>query len=216
VSFELRRGEILGLIGPNGSGKTTLVNIATGLETCDGGAVVYGDRILTRLPPFAIARLGIARTFQNVCLAEEMSALDNVAVARSRDRDVDIASARGQAMHLLSMFGLATAAMVPAGELPHGIRRRVEIARALATRPDVLLLDEPVAGLSEREQADLAERLRGLRARGLTMLIIEHNVPFLAGLADRIVCLDEGRVIAQGTPDEIRGNPQVIAAYLGG
>ncbi|MBV8538208.1 MAG: ATP-binding cassette domain-containing protein, partial [Alphaproteobacteria bacterium] len=135
VSFELRRGEIVGLIGPNGSGKTTLINIATGLETCDSGGVLYGDRALTELPPFAVARLGIARTFQNVCLAGELSALDNVAVARSLDPRIDVAAARGQAMYLLETLGAANIAMSPARNLPHGVQRRIELARALAVQP---------------------------------------------------------------------------------
>lgn len=215
VSFEVRRGEILGLIGPNGSGKTTLINIATGLETCDSGAVLYGNRVLTELPPFAIARLGIARTFQNICLAGELSALDNVAVARLLDTGIDSASARCQAMYLLDALGAADSAMTPARDLPHGIQRRIEIARALALQPQIVLLDEPAAGLSEREQADLASHIRKLRTRGLAVLLIEHNMPFLTGLADRLICLHEGRVIAQGSPDEVRRNPQVIAAYLG-
>ena len=215
VSFELQRGEILGLIGPNGSGKTTLVNLATGLEACDGGAVVYGNQVLTRLSPFAVARLGIARTFQNICLAGELPALDNVAVARSLAPDADIARARGQAMQVLSDLGLAAAAMTLTLGLPHGIQRRIEIARAVATQPEILLLDEPAAGLSEHEQADLADQIRNLRGHGVTILLIEHNMPFLLGLADRLVCLDEGRVIAQGAPDAVRQDPHVVAAYLG-
>ncbi|HTY66668.1 MAG TPA: branched-chain amino acid ABC transporter ATP-binding protein/permease [Alphaproteobacteria bacterium] len=215
VSFEVRRGEIVGLIGPNGSGKTTLINIATGLETCDGGAVLYGNQVLTGRAPFAIARLGIARTFQNICLAGELSALDNVAVARSLDPGVDIETARAQAMHLLETLGAANFAMSQVRALPHGVQRRIELARALAVQPQFVLLDEPAAGLSEREQADLAGQIKTLRTRGLAVLLIEHNMPFLAGLADRLICLHEGRVIGQGSPDEVRRNPRVIAAYLG-
>jgi branched-chain amino acid transport system permease protein len=215
VSFEVRRGEILGLIGPNGSGKTTLINIATGLETCDSGVVLYGNRVLTELPSFAIARLGIARTFQSVCLAGELSALDNVAVARSLDAGIDIGLARAQATHLLGSLGAIDAALTPARDLPHGIQRRIEIARALALQPQIVLLDEPAAGLSEREHTELASQIRNLRAGGLAVLLIEHNMPFLTGLADRLICLHEGRVIAQGPPDEVRRNPRVIAAYLG-
>lgn len=212
VSFELHRGEILGLIGPNGSGKTTLVNIATGLEACDGGAIRYGAHVLTTRPPHAIARLGIARTFQNLCLVEDMSALDNVAVARD---DADRGRARRQAMHLLQGLDLASIAMAPAGKLPHSIQRRVELARSLAVQPSVVFLDEPAAGLSETEQASLAAQLRALQRGGLTLLVIEHNMPFLMNLADRLVCLDGGRVIAQGRPDEVRSHPRVIEAYLG-
>ncbi|MBV8535862.1 MAG: ABC transporter ATP-binding protein, partial [Alphaproteobacteria bacterium] len=206
---------IVGLIGPNGSGKTTLINIATGLETCDSGVVLYGDRALTELPPFAVARLGIARTFQNICLAGELSALDNVAVARSLEPGIDVATARGQAMYLLETLGAGNIAMSPARNLPHGVQRRIELARALAMQPQFVLLDEPAAGLSEREQTELAGHIRNLRARRLGVLLIEHNMPFLAGLADRLICLHEGRVICQGSPDEVRRNPEVIAAYLG-
>ena len=215
VSFELRRGEILGLIGPNGSGKTTLINVATGLERCDGGEVRYGNQPLTASQPFAIARLGIARTFQNICLVRELTALDNVAAARSIDPQAHITAARREAMHLLATHGLAAAAMARAGDLPHGVQRRIEIARALALQPELLLLDEPAAGLSEREQMELAAQLRTLRAQGLTLLLIEHNMPFLSGLADRLVCLHEGRVIAEGSPEQVRRDPRVVAAYLG-
>jgi branched-chain amino acid transport system permease protein len=227
VSLEVRRGGILGLIGPNGSGKTTLVNVLTGLYTADQGEVSFAGRELLGARPFEIARRGVARSFQNLNLVGDLSALDNVAVARSAADgiglrralaasldDPDLARARGQAMFLLDSLGVE-APMRPAGELAYGIKRRVEIARALALEPELLLLDEPAAGLNETEQADLAARLRTLAAGGCTLLVIEHNMPFLMPLADRIVCLDHGQIIAAGTPAEIRAHPRVIEAYLG-
>ncbi|HEX9466505.1 MAG TPA: branched-chain amino acid ABC transporter ATP-binding protein/permease [Alphaproteobacteria bacterium] len=212
VTFEIHPGEILGLIGPNGSGKTTLVNIATGLERCDSGEICFGLRVLTRLPPFKIARLGVARTFQNLCLVDDMAAIDNVAVARSGE---SLDQARRHAMAVLDRLGLADIAMAPVGRLPQSVQRRIEIARALALQPALLFLDEPAAGLSDAEQADLADHLRRLKRDGLTLLIIEHNMPFLTNLADRMVCLDGGRVIAHGPPEKVRAHKRVIEAYLG-
>ena len=227
VSFVLRRGEILGLIGPNGSGKTTLVNIITGHYRSDSGEVEFGGRSLRGLHPFAIARLGISRTFQNIELVDDLPALDNVAIARAAARvglgralttplrDPVLDRARGEAMYLLGAMGVASEAMRACGDLPHGSRRRVEIARAVAPDPDLILLDEPAAGLNETEQRDLATRLRKLADDGRTLLIIEHNMPFLMRLADRMVCLDSGRVVAVGSPVEVRDHPRVIEAYLG-
>jgi branched-chain amino acid transport system permease protein len=212
VSFEIRRGEILGLIGPNGSGKTTLVNIATGLARCDSGEIRFDARPLTNLVAWKIARAGIGRTFQNICLVDDMSVLDNVAAARAGE---PLAVARRRAMTLLDLLGAADVAMAPVSSVSQSVRRRIEIARAAAPQPLLLFLDEPAAGLSEAEQADLAGRLRRLKAEGLTLLIIEHNMPFLVGLADRLVCLDSGQVIAEGTPDEVRSDRRVIEAYLG-
>jgi branched-chain amino acid transport system permease protein len=212
VSFEVRAGEILGLIGPNGSGKTTLVNIASGLERGDRGEVRLGGQDLMALAPAAIARRGVARTFQTPNLADALSILDNVAAARS---GVDGGTARRQAMGLLEMLGLSALAMRPAGSVSHAMKRQAEIARALALEPQVLLLDEPAAGLTEAEQAALGDRLQKLKTAGLTLLVIEHNLPFLIGLADRLVCLDGGQVMAEGRPDEVRENPRVIEAYLG-
>ena len=228
IDFVLERGEILGLIGPNGSGKTTLVNMITGLYVPESGRIRFAGRDIAGRAPHLIAREGVARTFQNVNLVDDMTALDNVAIARigaeraglraaltSWGADRRLARARGHAMALLAALGADDVAMRACGALPYGTKRRIEIARALALEPALILLDEPAAGLNESEQADLARRLEDLAGSGLTLLVIEHNMPFLMPLAQRLICLDYGRVIAAGTADEIRRDPKVIAAYLG-
>jgi branched-chain amino acid transport system permease protein len=227
VSLSIGLGEIFGLIGPNGSGKTTLVNCITRMYTPEAGAIRFVGRDMVGLRPYEVARLGVARTFQNLNLVDDMSALDNVATARytleeasvsnafATFSDRRLAKAREHAMHLLESMDVAQFALRPCGGLPYGVKRRVEIARALALEPRLLLLDEPAAGLNDAEQLDLAERLRRLADQRLTLLVIEHNMPFLMPLATRMACLDHGQVIATGTPEEIRENPLVIEAYLG-
>ncbi len=212
VSLTVRAGEVLGLIGPNGSGKTTLLNCVTGLVAPGAGRITFAGRDITGLRADRVARAGIARTFQTVALVDDMTALDSVAVAR---RSGDPAAARAGAMALLDRVGAAGIAMRPCGGLPSGARRQVEIARALALQPRLLLLDEPAAGLNATEQADLARRLRGLARDGVALLVIEHDMAFLAPLVDRLACLDEGRLIADGPPDAVRGDARVIEAYLG-
>jgi branched-chain amino acid transport system permease protein len=228
ASLRLDRGEVVGLIGPNGSGKTTLVNIVSGLYLPEGGSLTFKGRDITGEPPHRVARLGIARTFQHTNLADELSALDNIAIARvNREQaglgrgvatfgpDPCLQRARGVAMTTAAMLGIEAVVLTPCGELPYGTRRRVEIARAVATEPDLLLLDEPAAGLTEDEQSDLATRIRRIADLGVTVLVIEHNLVFLRSLVERLICLDQGQVIASGTPAAVQQDAAVIEAYLG-
>ncbi|MCY6381809.1 ATP-binding cassette domain-containing protein [Hoeflea prorocentri] len=212
VSFALKRGETLSLIGPNGSGKTTLVNLVTGVIRPDAGAVYLNGEAITGDVPHLVARRGIARTFQNIRLFETMSVADNVRLAA-----LDVADdPRSRAFELLAELGLSDVAQTPAGELSYGRRRRVEIARAVALAPSVLLLDEPTAGMNETESADLADIITRLKARfGLSLLVIEHDQAFVRNLSDRVLVLNQGELIAGGTADEVRRNSQVIEAYLG-
>ena len=228
VSLKVAQGEILGLIGPNGSGKTTLLNVITGIYRAESGTVQLNGVAIHEEASFNIASSGVARTFQNINLVDDMTVLDNIAVARYGFEKAGLLQAagagwqqpawqraRGNAAYLLEALGIGHTAQSHAGGLAYGIKRKVEIARALALEPTLLLLDEPAAGLNENEQLDLADRLRAFAKTGLSILVIEHNMPFLMPLAERMVCLDHGVVIAQGTPAEIRANPLVIAAYLG-
>jgi len=214
VTLQLTRGKILGIIGPNGSGKTTLINLITGLEKPDGGKLYVSGSDMTGQPPHRLAQAGIARSFQTASLPPDVSVLDAVAAARIAI-DPDLATARSHAMHFVHHAGIADLVHSRCGTLPPGPRRAVELARALARQPLAMLLDEPAAGLTEAEQADLARRLRSAANDGIAVLIVEHNMPFLLPLADRILCLDEGGTIAEGTPDAIKRDPAVVAAYLG-
>jgi branched-chain amino acid transport system permease protein len=228
ASLSCRQGEIVGLIGPNGSGKTTLLNVISGLYSCQRGKVAFLGHDITQQPAHAIARLGMSRTFQHIHLADDLSVLDNIALARAGidgaglvqslttiGRDRLLETARGLAMTAAERLGIADVAMEPCGRLPYGTRRRVEVARALAAAPRVLLLDEPAAGLNEQEQRDLADRIRTFGVDGITVLVVEHNLVFLGALAERLICLDRGKVIASGLPEAVRRSPAVIEAYLG-
>ncbi len=223
VSFTLRGGEILGLIGPNGSGKTTILNLITGIERPDGGRIVLNGEDIAGWNPHRIARRGIGRAFQTPMLVESMTALDNVALANQTALNARayypgrrLADARAEAASFLDRLEIGSSAMHRrVAELPHGARRRVEIARALAAHPRILVLDEPAAGLDENEREALRSTLRDLAAQGMALIVIEHDFHFLSGLASRLICLDAGQVIAQGTADAVRRNRLVVAAFFG-
>ncbi|MBB2987782.1 ABC transporter ATP-binding protein [Terracoccus luteus] len=229
VSFEIRKGEILGLIGPNGAGKTTCFNVMTGVYQPTSGGVRFLGKPLGRRKKFAITKLGIARTFQNIRLFANMTALENVMVGVDAHHSTGVVSAMfrlpkhrreeesgyNRAMELLAFMGLDAKAEELARNLPYGDQRRLEIARALATNPQLLCLDEPAAGFNPAEKIKLMELIRTIRDQGYTVLLIEHDMKLVMGVTDRIVVLEFGRKIAEGSPAEIRDNPAVIAAYLG-
>ena len=230
IDLSLGRGELAGLIGPNGSGKTTVFNLITGICAPDAGAVVMDGTRIDGLAPHRINRMGIARTFQNIRLFPNLTVLDNVKVARhalagygpvaaiwraGRYRAAERELTRA-GEELLSVFSLLERRDEMAGSLPYGDQRRLEIARALASKPKVLLLDEPAAGMNPLEAGRLQILIRDIRDRfGLTILLIEHRMSFVMGICERITVMDFGRVIAGGGPQEIRENPRVIEAYLG-
>ncbi|QEI04930.1 ABC transporter ATP-binding protein [Pigmentiphaga aceris] len=229
VNFEVPKGSIYGLIGPNGAGKTTVFNLITGLLAPSGGAIDFDGQSLIGIKPHEITRRGIARTFQNIRIFKEMSLLENVVVGAHRHLKYGSLSAlfalgdyrklekeaRDRAMELLSWVRLDHKADDLADNLSYGDQRKLELARALATDPKLLLLDEPVAGMNASEKVELMGEIQNIKARGYTIFMIEHDMRFVMGLCERISVLNFGRIIAEGTPDEIRNNPQVIEAYLG-
>ncbi|WP_433046069.1 branched-chain amino acid ABC transporter ATP-binding protein/permease [Dactylosporangium sp. CS-033363] len=229
VSFTVAAGEIRGIVGPNGSGKTTLFNVVTGLYKATTGRVTFAGRPVTGASPHRLARAGMARTFQNLRLFGALTVQENVLVALDQTRTRSIwryllrplgvwrrdRALRAEGAGLLARFGLADFAGALPGALPYGIQRRVEIARAMAQRPRLLLLDEPAAGLNGDEVRQLGEIVRSIRAGGVTVVLIEHNMGLVMSLCERVTVLASGRVIADGTPAEVATAPQVIEAYLG-
>jgi branched-chain amino acid transport system ATP-binding protein len=229
VSLAIPERGIFGLIGPNGAGKTTVFNLVTGLLAPSAGTMEFFGRRLSGMAPHQITRIGIARTFQNIRIFKEMSLKENVLVAMGFQRNYSALSVllpsrrfrqaerreHDAARELLAKVGLAEKSERPAGILSYGEQRRLEIARALATRPKLLLLDEPAAGMNSAEKQQLMEEIVKLEASGVSLLIIEHDMRFVMELCQQIAVLNFGRVIAQGSPEQIRANPEVVEAYLG-
>lgn len=231
VTMHLNEGELVGLIGPNGAGKTTLFNLLTGVYEPSEGTVSLDGTILNGMKPYKIASLGLSRTFQNIRLFKEMTVLDNVLIGMANQTSPHLLASflrlpkyyqseeelRQKALDLLAIFNLETEADTLAKNLPYGQQRRLEIVRALATKPKILFLDEPAAGMNPQETAELTELIRKIKDEfNITIMLIEHDMSLVMEVTERIYVLEYGRLIAQGIPDEIKTNQRVIEAYLGG
>ncbi len=230
VSFRVEPGQIKAIIGPNGAGKTTLFNLISGLLRPDAGRILFQGRPIERLQPYQIAQAGLSRTFQNPSLFLHLNVLENVRVGRHRctregflgcglrlpRQGREERAIRQSALEHLEGVGLAPLAEVPAGSLAFGQRRLVELARALATEPEILLLDEPASGLNTRDKVDLAAFIRRIRDRGVTILLVEHDMSVVMGLSDDILVLHNGVAIAEGPPATIQSDAKVVQVYLGG
>ncbi len=231
VTMHLNEGELVGLIGPNGAGKTTLFNLLTGVYEPSEGTVSLDGTILNGMNPYKIASLGLSRTFQNIRLFKEMTVLDNVLIGMANQTSPHLLASflrlpkyyqseeelRQKALDLLAIFNLEKEADTLAKNLPYGQQRRLEIVRALATKPKILFLDEPAAGMNPQETAELTELIRKIKDEfNITIMLIEHDMSLVMEVTERIYVLEYGRLIAQGTPDEIKTNQRVIEAYLGG
>ena len=229
VSFDLAPGTVHAIIGPNGAGKTTLLNMLTGIYLPSAGRVFLDQRDLTGQPPHRFAAAGIGRTFQNLQIFFNMSALENVMAGRWLHEHVGLASAllrlprlaraerrcRTEAMQLLELVGLERWADAASDAMPYGALKRLEIARALAAGPKLLLLDEPAAGLNPTETREFDRLIRELASRGITIVLVEHNMKLVMGVSGHVIVLDEGRMLAEGEPRTVRADPRVIEAYLG-
>lgn len=230
VSFKLKKGELLGLIGPNGAGKTTLFNMLSGVYTPTSGEILLEDQKTNGISPDNLSKLGVARTFQNIRLFDNLTVLDNVKLAMNQYMEYGVLTgmlrlpkfwkeeneATEKAKEILGLFNLEKYFRAFAGSLPYGAQRKLEIARAMATRPKLLLLDEPAAGMNESETKDLMDSIKVIREKtGVSILLIEHDMNLVLGISERLIVLNYGEILAEGNPKEVIQNEEVVKAYLG-